>query len=68
MGYDKAKAKSAIEAFGHSDRTIDNVRAFIDAYDPVNGLTVDLNGASDAVGQTSATRPTSVPASQPAAK
>jgi hypothetical protein len=66
MGYDKAKAKSAIEAFGHSDRTIDNVRAFIDAYDPVNGLTVDLNTPSDSVGQSSATRPTSAPATAPA--
>jgi protein tyrosine phosphatase (PTP) superfamily phosphohydrolase (DUF442 family) len=62
MGYDKAKAKSAIHAFGHSDRTIDNVRAFIDAYDPVNGLTVDLNATTASVGQPSATRPTSAPA------
>lgn len=66
MGYDKAKAKSAIEAFGHSDRTIDNVRAFIDAYDPVNGLTVDLNTPSDSVGQSSATRPTTSSARNPA--
>jgi protein tyrosine phosphatase (PTP) superfamily phosphohydrolase (DUF442 family) len=43
LGYDDAKAKAAIQAFGHSDRTIDEVRRFIDAYDPVQGLTVDLN-------------------------
>jgi protein tyrosine phosphatase (PTP) superfamily phosphohydrolase (DUF442 family) len=66
LGYDRAKAKAGIEAFGHSDRTIDNVRAFIDAYDPVNGLTVDLNTPSDGVGQPSATRPTSAPATTPA--
>ena len=66
LGYDKAKAKSAIHAFGHSDRTIEGVRAFIDAYDPVNGLTVDLNKTSANVGQSSATRPTSAPATKPA--
>jgi protein tyrosine phosphatase (PTP) superfamily phosphohydrolase (DUF442 family) len=43
LGYDDAKAKAAIQAFGHSDRTIDDVRRFIDAYDPVKGLTKDLN-------------------------
>jgi hypothetical protein len=43
LGYDDAKTKAAIQAFGHSDRTVDEVRRFIDAYDPVKGLTVDLN-------------------------
>ena len=43
MGYDDARAKAAIRAFGHSDRTIGDVRAFIDAYDPKAGLTTDLN-------------------------
>jgi protein tyrosine phosphatase (PTP) superfamily phosphohydrolase (DUF442 family) len=65
LGYDKAKAKAAIHAFNHSDRTIDGVRAFIDAYDPVNGLTVDLNKSSVSGGQSSATRPTGSPATQP---
>ena len=67
LGYDKAKAKSAIQSFGHSDRTIDGVRAFIDAYDPVNGLTVDLNQSSVTFVQwSSATRPTGAPTSKPA--
>jgi protein tyrosine phosphatase (PTP) superfamily phosphohydrolase (DUF442 family) len=65
LGYDKAKAKAAIHPFGHSDRTIDNVRTFIDAYDPANGLTVDLNETTAAVGHPSATRPTSAPAAKP---
>ncbi len=34
MGYDKAKALAAIESFGHSDRTINDVKTFIDIYDP----------------------------------
>jgi protein tyrosine phosphatase (PTP) superfamily phosphohydrolase (DUF442 family) len=46
LGYDDARAKAAIQAFGHSDRTIEEVRRFIDAYDPVKGLTVDLNVSS----------------------
>jgi protein tyrosine phosphatase (PTP) superfamily phosphohydrolase (DUF442 family) len=46
LGYDDAKAKASIQAFGHSDRTINEVRQFIDAYDPVKGLTVDLNVSS----------------------
>jgi protein tyrosine phosphatase (PTP) superfamily phosphohydrolase (DUF442 family) len=66
LGYDKAKAKSAIHAFNHSDRTIDGVRAFIDAYDPVNGLTVDLNATTASAGQLFATRPTTSPATAPA--
>lgn len=59
LGYDDGKAKASIRAFGHSDRTIDDVRRFIDAYDPVNGLTTDLN-----VRQPSDTRPTSGPATR----
>jgi len=34
MGYDKAKAKDAIMSFGHSDSTIDEIKRFIDNYDP----------------------------------
>jgi len=33
LGYDKQKAKDAIMTFGHSDRTIDDIRRFIDGYD-----------------------------------
>jgi protein tyrosine phosphatase (PTP) superfamily phosphohydrolase (DUF442 family) len=43
LGYDDEKTKAAIRAFGHSDRTIREVRRFIDVYDPEKGLTVDLN-------------------------
>jgi protein tyrosine phosphatase (PTP) superfamily phosphohydrolase (DUF442 family) len=43
MGYDRDRAKASIRAFNHSDRTIADVRRFIDAYDPVNGLPYDLN-------------------------
>jgi len=35
LGYDKAKAVAAIESFGHSDRTINDVKTFIEIYDPV---------------------------------
>ena len=45
LGYDDAKAIAAMQTFGHSERTIKDVRRFIEAYDPVNGLTVDLNPA-----------------------
>ena len=68
LGYDDEKTKAAIRAFGHSDRTINEVRRFIDVYDPVKGLTVDLNAERaartglplpDALSATSArTRPT----------
>ena len=66
LGYDDEKAKASIRAFGHSDRTINEVRRFIDAYDPVAGLTVDLNAeraastqpATDTSDAPSATRPT----------
>jgi protein tyrosine phosphatase (PTP) superfamily phosphohydrolase (DUF442 family) len=33
LGYDKQRAKDAILTFGHSDRTIDDIRRFIDGYD-----------------------------------
>ena len=36
MGYNSDKAKDAIETFGHSDRTAQDIRAFIDDYDPIN--------------------------------
>ena len=34
LGYDKERAKAAIMPFGHSDQTIDDIRRFIDDYDP----------------------------------
>jgi protein tyrosine/serine phosphatase len=34
LGYDKAKAKDAILTFGHSESTINDIRRFIDGYDP----------------------------------
>ena len=57
LGYDDQKAKAAIRAFGHSDRTINEVRRFIDVYDPVAGLTVDLNAERAAAMSGGATRP-----------
>lgn len=48
LRYDREKAKASIQAFGHSDRTIDDVRRFIDAYDPVHGLMADLNATTTA--------------------
>jgi protein tyrosine phosphatase (PTP) superfamily phosphohydrolase (DUF442 family) len=65
LGYDDANAKAAIQAFGHSDRTIDEVREFIDAYDPVKGLTVDLNALREQRLGASATRPTTPSATRP---
>ena len=46
LGYDDARAVAAMKTFGHSERTIKDVRRFIEAYDPVAGLTVDLNPQS----------------------
>jgi protein tyrosine phosphatase (PTP) superfamily phosphohydrolase (DUF442 family) len=59
MGYDDARAKAAIRAFGHSDRTIGDVQAFIDAYDPKTGLTTDLN-----LTRPSPARPAAAPAAE----
>ena len=35
LGYDKQKALDAILAFGHSQRSIGDVKRFIEIYDPV---------------------------------
>jgi protein tyrosine/serine phosphatase len=35
LGYSKEKAKEAILTFGHSERSIGDVKRFIDIYDPV---------------------------------
>jgi protein-tyrosine phosphatase len=32
--WDKQKTKDAIETFGHSDRTVNDIKRFIDIYDP----------------------------------
>lgn len=45
LGYDKQKAKDSILSFGHSDLTINDIRRFIDGYDPV-GRTVPAEIAS----------------------
>ena len=34
LGYDKAKATAAIEKFGHSNRTVGDIKRFIEIYDP----------------------------------
>lgn len=34
LGYDKDKTKAAILTFGHSDKTINDIKRFIDGYDP----------------------------------
>lgn len=34
LGYDKARTTDAILTFGHSDRTIDDIKRFIEMYDP----------------------------------
>jgi protein tyrosine/serine phosphatase len=34
LGYDRTKAKEAILSFGHSDNTVNDIRRFIDGYDP----------------------------------
>ena len=34
QGLDKEKAKASIETFGHSERTVGDVKKFIDIYDP----------------------------------
>lgn len=58
MGFDRTRAKSSIQAFGHSDRTIKDVVRFIDAYDPAAGLSQDLN-------ESAATLPTTASTTQP---
>jgi protein tyrosine phosphatase len=35
LGWDKQKTKDAIESWGHSERTIGDIKRFIDVYDPV---------------------------------
>lgn len=48
LGYDKAKAKDAILTFGHSDRTVNDIRRFIDEYDPkAQTLPADLGAGTE---------------------
>ena len=37
LGWDDAKAKTAMLTFGHSQRTVGDVQRFIDVYDPKTG-------------------------------
>ncbi len=34
LGYDKDRAKAELETFGHSERTVGDIKRFIDHYDP----------------------------------
>lgn len=34
LGYDKERAKAELETFGHSERTVGDIKRFIDNYDP----------------------------------
>jgi len=34
LGYDKERAKQQLETFGHSERTVGDIKRFIDCYDP----------------------------------
>ena len=46
LGYDKNKAKDAILSFGHSDNTIDDIKRFIDHYDPQTRTVSGLPGSN----------------------
>jgi hypothetical protein len=35
LDWDRERTKAAILRFGHSDRTVNDVKKFIDVYDPV---------------------------------
>ena len=37
LGYDRERAKAELLSFGHSDRTVGDVKRFIDGYDPATG-------------------------------
>jgi tyrosine-protein phosphatase SIW14 len=41
LGYDVEKTRQVIERFGHSDRSINDVKRFIDVYDPVKREVVE---------------------------
>lgn len=48
MGWDKQRAKDNIKAYGHSDRTINDIKKFIDVYDPVKReVTADLGRGTE---------------------
>lgn len=41
LGYDKERAKAELLTFGHSDRTVNDVKRFINGYDPATGKVPD---------------------------
>ena len=47
LGYDKERAKDEMLAFGHSERTVNDVKRFIDGYDPATGKVPDLMPSSE---------------------
>jgi protein tyrosine/serine phosphatase len=48
LGYDRERATQEILRFGHSDRSIGDVRRFIDVYDPVKReVTAELPHSSE---------------------
>lgn len=48
LGYDPSKAKDAIIAFGHTGKTIDDIKRFVDHYDPKGQtITGDLGGGTE---------------------
>lgn len=48
LGYDKTRAKDSILTFGHSDRTINDIKRFIDLYDPqTRTITGDLGAGNE---------------------
>lgn len=47
MGYDRERARDSILRFGHSDRTANDVKRFVDGYDPETGNVPDHLMPSD---------------------
>jgi protein tyrosine/serine phosphatase len=48
LGYDDARAKEAMLTFGHSERTVNDVKRFIDTYDPKSrAMTAELPVSSE---------------------
>lgn len=50
LGYDKNKTRAAIESFGHSDRTIQDLQKFIDTYNPATMTPAISPGLEDTAG------------------
>jgi hypothetical protein len=47
MGMDDERAKREMMTFGHSERTVNDVKRFIDGYDPKTGAVPEGMGESD---------------------